>query len=90
MEIRKETERQKAATQIVVNRLKEDLESARTESVDPVDRTAAAIQGRGMDLETCKSQTPAFAACLAIDCLQRVNATYGSEIGDQIIRYFVG
>lgn len=35
MEIRKETERQKAATQIVVNRLKEDLENARTESVDP-------------------------------------------------------
>jgi hypothetical protein len=35
MDIRKETERQKAATRNVVNRLQEELECVRTESVDP-------------------------------------------------------
>jgi GGDEF domain-containing protein len=38
----------------------------------------------------CKSLAPVFAACLTLECLQRVNATYGSEIGDQIIRCFAG
>ena len=90
MEIRKETERQKAATQSVVNRLQEDLESARTESIDPATGLPPRSKAVEYIYETCKTQSPAFAACLTIDCLQRVNATYGSEIGDQIIRYFAG
>jgi GGDEF domain-containing protein len=89
-EIRKETERQKAATQSVVNRLKEDLECARTESVDPATGLPPRSKAVEWIHETCKEQTPAFAACLAVDSLQRVNATYGSETGDQIIRYFAG
>jgi GGDEF domain-containing protein len=89
-EIRKETERQKAATQIVVNRLKEDLENARTESIDPATGLPPRSKAVEWIYETCRSQAPAFAACLAIDCLQRVNATYGSEIGDRILHYFAG
>jgi GGDEF domain-containing protein len=90
MEIRKETERQKAATRSVVNRLQEELESARTESIDPATGLPPRSKAVEWIYETYKLQTPAFAACLTIDCLQRVNATYGSEIGDQIIRYFAG
>jgi GGDEF domain-containing protein len=90
MEIRKETERQKAATRNAVNRLQEELECARTESVDPATGLPPRSKAVEWIYEACKSQTPAFAACLAIDCLQRVNATYGAEIGDQIILYFAG
>jgi GGDEF domain-containing protein len=90
MEIRKETERQKAATRSVVDRLQEELECARTESIDPATGLPPRAKAVEWIYETCKSRTPAFAACLTIDCLQRVNATYGSEIGDQIIRYFAG
>ena len=87
-EIKKEVDRQKAATATLVNRLQEDLQQARTESVDPA--TGLRPRSKAVDwiIETCASKRPAFAACLAIDRLQSVNLTFGSEVGDQILRYF--
>ena len=87
-EIKKEVERQKVATSNVVSRLQEDLQRARTESVDPA--TGLPPRSKAVDsiMETCSSQQQAFAACLAIDRLQSVNLTFGSDIGDQILRYF--
>lgn len=89
-EIRKETERQKAATATTVTRLQEDLAQARTESVDPATGLPRRSKAVEFIRETCRSQTPAFAFCMLMDRLQAVNVTFGSEVGDQVLRYFVG
>ena len=87
-EIRKESERQKAATTSTVTRLQEDLEHARTGAVDPITGLpprSKAVEAFG---QLFANNTPAFAACMAIDQMQSVNVTFGSEVGDQVLRYF--
>lgn len=87
-DIRKETERQKVATAATVLRLHEDLERARTDAIDP----ATGLPPRGKAVECIgriyASNAPAFAACMAIDQLPSINVTFGSEVGDQALRYF--
>lgn len=89
-EIRKESERQKAATTSTVSRLQQDLEHARTGTIDPITGLpprSKAVESIG---KTFASGTRSFAACMAIDQMQSVNSTFGSEVGDQVLRYFTG
>jgi GGDEF domain-containing protein len=86
-EIRKETERQRAATQSAVGRLQADLERARTDSIDPATGLPPRSKAVQVIAQTCAANTPAVAGCFVVDHLQSVNAKFGSEVGDQILHY---
>jgi GGDEF domain-containing protein len=90
-EIRKETERQNSVATSAVDRLRRDLEKAQTgissDSVTGLSLRSEAVE----EISTaCESQQPAFAVVMVIERLQTVNATFGAEVGDQLLRYFSG
>jgi diguanylate cyclase (GGDEF)-like protein len=90
-EIRMEADRQKLAASSAVNRLKQDLERLQINQLtDAVTRLPVRAQAVELISNACESGQPAFAAVMAIDRLQTVNTTYGSEAGDQLLRYFSG
>jgi diguanylate cyclase (GGDEF)-like protein len=89
-EIRKESERQKAAVASTVLRLQQDVEHARTGAIDPT--TGLPPRSKAVECigRICAARAPAFAACMVIDQMQSVNVTFGSDVGDQVLRYFAG
>jgi diguanylate cyclase (GGDEF)-like protein len=87
-EIKQEVERQKSATEIMVSRLQVDLERARTESVDPATGFPPRSKAVEAIRQACSSDEPAFAVVMAIDRLQSINLSFGSEVGDQALRCF--
>ncbi len=89
VEIRKEVERQRMAVADSVSRLKGDLERARTESVDPATGLPPRSKAVQYIVETAATDSQGFACCMVIDRLQNVNLTFGSDVGDQILRRFV-
>ena len=90
-EIRKEAERQKLAASSVVNRLTDSLDRARTAaSNDPVTGQPPRSQALELIAKACKGGPPTLAVSIVVDRLQAINLSFGSEVGDQVLRYFAG
>jgi diguanylate cyclase (GGDEF)-like protein len=91
VEIRKETERQKTLASTAAERMRLDLDRART-GVTSDSVTGLQVRTKGMEMLTtaCQTEQSAFAAVMVIDRLQHINATSGAEAGDQLLRYFAG
>jgi GGDEF domain-containing protein len=90
-DIRKEAERQKLATTSTADRLTQDLDRARgTKADDPVTGQPPRSQGVEFMIKACAGNQPAYAVAIVVDRLQTINMSFGSEVGDQVLRYFAG
>jgi GGDEF domain-containing protein len=90
-EIRKEAERQKLSATSTVDRLRLDLDRTRTETTsDPVTGQPPRSEAVEYIADICASGQTAYVVAIVLDRLQTVNVSFGSEAGDQLLRYFAG
>jgi diguanylate cyclase (GGDEF)-like protein len=95
-EIRKETERQKLETSRTMEQLNQGLESARqapertAPALDPVTGLPGRPQAESALEKASQAKEGAFAAVVVVDRIQHINARYGRDEGDGVLRHFAG
>ncbi len=93
-QIRSESERQRIATNRVVQRLSVDLEKSekRAASLDSQADLATGLLSRSAAeaslADACHTALPAYAAVMVLDRLAAYNLRFGRAIGDQVLRTF--
>jgi diguanylate cyclase (GGDEF)-like protein len=94
--IRSEVERQRKSTQKTIEQLNQSLEQARQcstvatvdASQDPVTGLPIRAGAETSLAEAGQSPTPVFVAVMVLDRLQGLNARFGREVGDEVLRTF--